>query len=181
MSSSIESIVVAGGCFWCLEPAFRSLNGIISVTCGYTGGNTESPSYDEICQGDTGHAEAVRVDFESSVISLPTLLDVFFAVHNPTTLNRQGADVGTQYRSAIFFKNGWEKKCAEDAIARTNESGTWNSPIVTTLEPLVHFYEAESYHQSYFTKNPESAYCAMSIPPKLKKIRSSFGHLQKQA
>jgi peptide-methionine (S)-S-oxide reductase len=172
-----ETCTLAGGCFWCLDSAFRYLQGVNSVTSGYAGGTTENPSYEQICRGDTGHAEVVRLEYDTSQIDFETLLDIFFTLHDPTTLNRQGADVGTQYRSAIFYESEAQKSIAERAIRRINASGIWSSPVVTALEPLTRFYSAEDYHQDYFTRQPGNPYCQVVISPKLAKFREKFAHL----
>ncbi len=174
----IEKIVLAGGCFWCIEPVFKKINGVQSVMCGYTGGTTRNPTYDEICTGKTGHAEAIKVEFDKNKINLPTLLEVFFTIHDPTTPNRQGADIGTQYRSAIFYEGEEQRAAAENAISKTNKSGIWENPTVTTLERLTEFYEAEQYHQDFFKKNPNNRYCQISITPKLRKFYDLFKNLQ---
>lgn len=171
-----EKIVLAGGCFWCLEPVFKRIKGVQSVICGYTGGTLNAPTYDDVCTGKTGHAEAIKVEFDSSEISLSELLDIFFAIHDPTTLNRQGADTGTQYRSAIFYNNDEQLEIAKNAILETEKKGTWKSPVVTTLERLAEFFEAEEYHQDFFTKNPSNRYCQISISPKLAKLEKIIKH-----
>ncbi|WP_430736878.1 peptide-methionine (S)-S-oxide reductase MsrA [Pseudomonas lundensis] len=172
-----EKIVLAGGCFWCLEPVFKRIKGVQSVICGYTGGTLNAPTYDDVCTGKTGHAEAIKVEFDSSEISLSELLDIFFAIHDPTTLNRQGADTGTQYRSAIFYNNDEQLEIAKNAILETEKKGTWKSPVVTTLERLAEFFEAEEYHQDFFTKNPSNRYCQISISPKLAKLEKIIKHV----
>lgn len=174
---TIETCTLAGGCFWCLDSAFRQLKGVISVTSGYAGGTTENPSYEQICRGDTGHAEVVRLEYDSEQIQYETLLEIFFALHDPTTLNRQGADVGTQYRSSIFYENEHQKKLAEEAIESINASGLWSRPAVTALEPLTRFYPAEEYHQDYFSRQPGNPYCQVVISPKLAKFREKFNRL----
>lgn len=175
-----EKIVLAGGCFWCIEPVFKRINGVQSVMCGYTGGTTRNPTYDDICTGKTGHAEAIKVEFDKNTINLSTLLEVFLTIHDPTTLNKQGADIGTQYRSAIFYEGEEQRTAAENAISKINKSKNWENPIVTTLERLTEFYEAENYHQDFFTKNPNNRYCQISIIPKLRKLDGLFKNLLKQ-
>ncbi|MCC8345379.1 peptide-methionine (S)-S-oxide reductase MsrA [Pseudomonas stutzeri] len=167
-----EKIVLAGGCFWCLEPVFKRIKGVQSVICGYTGGTLNAPTYDDVCTGKTGHAEAIKVEFDSGKISLSELLDIFFKIHDPTTLNRQGADIGTQYRSAIFYDSDEQLGAAKNAILETEKNGPWKKPTTTTLERLTEFFEAEEYHQDFFTKNPNNRYCQISISPKLSKLES---------
>lgn len=169
-----EKIVLAGGCFWCLEPVFKRIKGVQSVICGYTGGTLNAPTYDDVCTGKTGHAEAIKIEFDSSKISLSELLDIFFAIHDPTTLNRQGADIGTQYRSAIFYDSDEQLITAKTAILETEKNGLWKQPTATTLERLSDFFEAEGYHQDFFTKNPNNRYCQISIAPKLAKLETIF-------
>ena len=173
-----EKIIVAGGCFWCIEPVFKKLNGVLSVVSGYTGGQISNPTYDDICTGETGHAEALKIEFDKSQITLAELLEVFFTLHDPTTLNRQGADIGTQYRSALFYENQAQKIELQEAILKANTAKIWSSPIVTTVEPAAEFYDAEQYHQDFFSKNPSNRYCQMSVLPKLKKLNDLFGKLQ---
>jgi len=174
---NIEVAVFGGGCFWCTEAVFDELRGIISVMPGYTGGNTKNPTYEEVCSGHTGHAEAIKIDFDPSQVTFNDLLTVFFATHDPTTLNRQGNDVGTQYRSAIFYANDEQKRQSEAFIKELNDSKTFDKPVVTTLEPLAEFYDAEDYHQKYYTRNPYQPYCQYMIPPKLQKLHKQFKEL----
>ena len=171
MEQGRETATLAGGCFWCLEAAFEQLLGVEGVVSGYTGGRQPRPSYREVCAGETGHAEAVQVTFDPAVISYRELLEVFFSVHDPTTLNRQGADCGTQYRSAIFYHTPGQKAQAEQAIARLGESGAWPGPIVTEVRPLGEFYPAEEHHQGYYRRNPGQGYCQAVIAPKLARLR----------
>jgi len=173
-STNLETAIFGGGCFWCIEAVYDSLAGTKSVESGYAGGHVENPTYRQVCSGDTGHAEVVRITFDPSVISFRDLLDVFFTVHDPTTLNRQGNDVGTQYRSAIFYTSEEQRKQAELAIKQLNASRTFANPVVTTLEPGDKFFVAEDYHQEYFANNPSQPYCQLTIPPKLKKLRQKF-------
>lgn len=175
----LETITLAGGCFWCIEPVFKKLKGVVSVLSGYTGGNTSNPTYEEICTGETGHAEALQIVFDKNQISLAQLLEVFFTIHDPTTLNQQGADRGTQYRSAIFYQNDAQKAAAQEALDRTETAGLWQNPIVTSLELAAEFYKAEDYHQDFFAKNPSNRYCQFSVLPKLKKLDELFQPLQK--
>ena len=172
--SNHEVAVFGGGCFWCIEAVFDSLQGVKSVESGYAGGHVENPTYRQVCGGDTGHAEVVRITFDPSVISYRDLLDVFFTVHDPTTLNRQGNDMGTQYRSVIFYSSEAQRAAAEEAIRELNASRTLPGPVVTTLEPAGKFFMAEDYHQEYFANNPAQPYCLMTIPPKLKKLKQKF-------
>lgn len=176
-----EVITLGGGCFWCLEPVFRELEGVEDAVVGYAGGGVPNPSYELVCSGMTGHAEVVQVTFNPAVISLHEILDVFFSVHDPTTPNRQGADVGTQYRSIILYQDQRQKQVAEEVIAELTEQGQWRAPIVTEVAPLKNFYLAEGYHQGYFEKNPWAGYCQVVIRPKLTKFRSKYAARLKQA
>mgnify|MGYP000224069713 CR=1 FL=1 len=162
-----------GGCFWCVEAAFERIEGVTDVTSGYAGGHVDDPTYEEVCTGDTGHAEVVQLTYDPDVVSYPELLEVFFKVHDPTTLNRQGNDVGTQYRSAIFTHDDDQQAVAESFIETLEDEGKYDG-IVTEVEPLDEFYEAAEYHQNYFEKNPNDAYCQATIPPKLEKLREEF-------
>jgi peptide-methionine (S)-S-oxide reductase len=165
---------LAGGCFWCLEAIFAELKGVNKVVSGYTGGKAASPSYHEVCSGKTGHAEAVQITFDPGVISYKEILDVFFQIHDPTTLNRQGADVGTQYRSAIFYHNDEQKATAEQVIKELDAAKVWKSPIVTEVKPFSAFYPAEDYHRDYFRRNSSQPYCQAVIAPKLAKFRKHY-------
>jgi len=171
MNERTETATLAGGCFWCLEAAFEQLQGVKRLISGYTGGHVANPSYSQVCNGNTGHAEAVQITFDPDVISFRELLEVFFNVHDPTTLNRQGADIGTQYRSAIFYHTLEQKAEAERLIVELQESRALGQPIVTEVQPFADFYEAEEYHQQYYRKNPEQPYCRAVIAPKLAKLR----------
>jgi len=171
--------VFGGGCFWCTEAVFDELRGVKSVMPGYAGGSTKNPTYEEVCGGRTGHAEVIKIDFDPGEIAFKDLLTVFFATHDPTTLNRQGNDVGTQYRSAIFYANEEQKREAEAFIKELNDSKAFGKPVVTTLEPLGEFYEAEDYHQKYYANNPYQPYCQYMIPPKLNKLHKQFSALLK--
>ncbi len=162
-------IVLAGGCFWCTEAAYQMVRGVSSVKPGYAGGHTKNPTYEEVVQGNTGHAEAIEVDFDESIISLENILRIFWTIHDPTSLNRQSADVGTQYRSSIFYADDKQKRVAVKSAQEAQR--LWNKPIVTTLEPLSDFFEAEPYHKDYFTNHPEQAYCQIVINPKLAQLR----------
>jgi peptide-methionine (S)-S-oxide reductase len=182
MNANHQIATLAGGCFWCLEAVFDELNGVISVESGYSGGRIENPSYKAVCTGTTGHAEAVQITFDPSVISYRDLLTVFFTIHDPTTLNRQGADVGTQYRSAIFYHDEAQRADAEAVIRELTESKLWPNPIVTEIAPFTKFYMAEDYHQEYFANNPYQPYCMAVVAPKVVKFRKHFvGRLKKQA
>lgn len=172
--AKIESATLGGGCFWCIESAFNKVKGIESAFSGYAGGHTENPTYKAVCSGDTGHAEVVRVNFDSDIISFRDVLEIFFALHDPSQLNRQGNDVGTQYRSAIFYHNDEQQRIAQDIIAEMTKDEMWPEPIVTEVAPLSQYYEAESYHQDYFNNNPQNQYCAMVVGPKLAKFKKNF-------
>ena len=169
-----ETAIFAGGCFWCTEAVFQSLAGVVSVESGYIGGHTTDPTYKQVCGGDTGHAEAIRIVFEFATISFADLLDVHFATHDPTQLNRQGNDIGTQYRSAIFPQGAAQANAARAAITRAQAD--WPQPVVTTIEPLSDWYPAEDYHQNYWqTEGQRNPYCLAAIPPKIKKLQNRFG------
>lgn len=169
-----ETATLAGGCFWCLEAVFELLRGVEKVESGYTGGERPNPTYEQICTGTTGHAEAVRITFDPAVISFRDLLEVFFAIHDPTTLNRQGNDQGTQYRSAIFYHTPAQKEAAEEMVASLNAEHIWPSPIVTEITPAVAFYKAENYHQEYFRHHGSQPYCQIVVAPKVAKLREKF-------
>jgi len=170
---SRELATLAGGCFWCLEAVYDQLKGVKSVTSGYAGGQLPNPSYEAVCTGRTGHAEVVQIEFDPVVLSYQDLLDVFFTIHDPTTLNRQGNDIGPQYRSAIFAHSPEQQAAAEQTIAALNDEQLWPNPIVTEVKPLEVFYPAEDYHQEYFVKHPNQGYCQVVIAPKVAKFRSS--------
>ena len=170
----LEVATLAGGCFWCIEGVFREVNGVENVVSGYTGGTTINPTYDEVCTGKTGQAEVVQVSFNPSKISYREILEIFFSVHDPTTLNRQGADIGTQYRSAIFYHDDRQKAIAKQVIQELNKKKFWIDPIVTEVAPLRAFYVAEDYHQEYFSRHSEQAYCQMVITPKISKLRNQW-------
>ena len=180
MSKQVELATLAGGCFWCLEAVFDELKGVESVESGYSGGHVQSPSYAQVCDGDTGHAEVVQVTFDPQALSYKDLLTVFFTIHDPTTLNRQGNDAGTQYRSAIFYHNEQQKKTAEEVIQEIAAAKIWDGPIVTELTPFDQFYMAEDYHQEYFKKNPFQGYCRAVIAPKVTKFRHNFAERLKK-
>jgi len=169
-----ELATLAGGCFWCLEAAFQQLRGVTSVASGYAGGHVPNPSYEAVCTGATGHAEVVQVGFDPALIAFGDLLDVFFTIHDPTTLNRQGGDVGTQYRSAIFYHDDEQRRAAEHAVTELEATHVWDDPIVTEIVPLTAFYPAEDYHREYFRRNPNQPYCRAVIAPKVAKLRSKY-------
>ena len=171
---ALQKATLAGGCFWCLEAVFDELKGVIAVESGYAGGHVANPSYQAVCTGMTGHAEVVQVTFDPSALDYADLLRVFFTIHDPTTLNRQGADVGTQYRSAIFTHDEEQRAAAEAVIREISESKLWPNPIVTEVTPLDKFYVAENYHQEYFVHNPNQPYCRVVIEPKVAKFRKHF-------
>lgn len=169
-----ETIVLGGGCYWCVEAIYEKLEGVKSVVSGFAGGTVENPTYQQVCTGTTGAAEVVEITYDKSVVNLDEIFEVFFTVHDPTTLNRQGADVGTQYRSVIFYSNDQQKKAAESIINDLNNQKVYPSNIVTTLEPLKKFYKAEDYHQNYFNNNKEQSYCRLVIQPKIEKFEKVF-------
>ncbi len=170
----MATTTLAGGCFWCLEAVFLRLRGVQRVESGYAGGHLDNPTYRAVCSGTTGHAEVVQVEFDPQEISYRELLEVFFAIHDPTTLNRQGADVGTQYRSAIFYHDDAQKQDAEAMIRELTAQQIWEQPIVTEVVPLTRFYPAEDYHREYYDRNPEQGYCQVVISPKVAKLRQKF-------
>ncbi len=169
-----EVATLAGGCFWCLEAVFDDLRGVESVESGYMGGEVVNPTYRQVCGGTTGHAEVVQVNFDPQVVSFREILEIFFTIHDPTTLNRQGADVGTQYRSAIFYHSPEQKEIAEKTIAELNAEGIWDAPIVTEVVPAEEFYVAEDYHQEYYAQNASQPYCRAVVAPKVAKFRQKF-------
>ncbi|MGH7461467.1 MAG: peptide-methionine (S)-S-oxide reductase MsrA [Longimicrobiales bacterium] len=169
-----EVATLAGGCFWCLEAVYDQLKGVEDVVSGYMGGRRPNPTYEQVCSGATGHAEVVQVTFDPDLVSFRELLEVFFTIHDPTTLNKQGADVGTQYRSAIFHHSSTQKQIAEDVIREFNQQGVWNQPIVTEVTEAVPFYAAEAYHEEYFERNPNAGYCQVVVAPKVAKFRKTF-------
>jgi peptide-methionine (S)-S-oxide reductase len=173
-SRSTEVATLAGGCFWCLEAVFDDLKGVEHVESGYAGGNVQHPSYQQVCTGRTGHAEVVQITFDPAAVSFRDLLDVFFTIHDPTTLNRQGNDVGTQYRSAIFYHSLEQEATAKTVIAEKNAEHLWNAPIVTEVSPISNFSVAEDYHQEYFANNGGQPYCRMVVAPKVAKFRKHF-------
>lgn len=176
-NKNIHTIVFGGGCFWCTEAVFKMLKGVMSVTPGYAGGVKENPTYEEVSSGKTGYAEVVRIEYDGEKISLRDLLTVFFGTHDPTTPNRQGNDIGSQYRSAVFYTNEEQRNEAEKFIKELNDSAHEGKPVVTELKPLNNFYEAEDYHKEYYARNKENAYCQVVIHPKLKKVQEKFAEL----
>jgi peptide-methionine (S)-S-oxide reductase len=179
-NNKYEIAYLAGGCFWCLEAVYDELKGVVDVVSGYSGGHITSPSYEAVCTGQTGHAETVQVTFDPQVVSFRQLLEVFFTIHDPTSLNRQGADVGTQYRSAIFFSNPEQKEVAKQVMRELETEKVWNKPLVTELTPFSIFYPAEDYHQEYFKRNPYQGYCMAVIAPKVAKFRQHYLEMLKK-
>ena len=180
MEKNLITATFAGGCFWCLEAVYDQVKGVHSVESGYAGGHVDNPTYRDVCNGTTGHAEVVQVHYDGNVVSYQDLLTIFFGIHDPTTLNRQGADVGTQYRSAIFYHNEEQKDIAEKFIRDLEMQKVFNNPIVTEVVPLDKFYMAEDYHQEYFAKNPYQGYCMAVVSPKVSKFRKHFQDLLKK-
>ncbi|MEX0794757.1 MAG: peptide-methionine (S)-S-oxide reductase MsrA [Pirellulaceae bacterium] len=175
-SNSNSVATFGGGCFWCTEAVFAELKGVHRVTSGYSGGKLENPTYEDICRGDTGHAEVIQIEYDPAEVTFEDLLEVFFQTHDPTTLNRQGNDVGTQYRSVIFYHDEDQQKTAQRFIEQLTESKAFASPIVTELSPAPHFYPAEQYHQNYLPQNPGNPYCMMVVRPKVDKFRKQFAN-----
>lgn len=179
-SKTTDSIILAGGCFWCLEAIFKRLRGVTSVISGYTGGSVPNPTYTAVCSGSTGHAEAVQITFDTTIITLQELLDIFWKFHDPTTLNQQGADIGTQYRSAIFYGNEEQHQIASDSKQHLEQSRVYSNPIVTEITKLTTFYPAEEGHQNYYDQNKNQGYCRLVIDPKIQKLFKDYNHkLQK--
>jgi len=176
-----EVVTLAGGCFWCLQPVFEELRGVEKVEVGYSGGRLANPSYEAVCTDTTGHAEAVQVTFDPSTLSLGDVLRIFFSVHDPTTLDRQGGDVGSQYRSAIFYATPEQEETAKQVIAEIEKANVWGRPLVTEVTPLSAFYRAEEYHNDYFRKNPTAGYCRVVVAPKVAKFRKQFAGRLKTA
>jgi methionine-S-sulfoxide reductase len=172
--ANLETITLGGGCYWCVEAVYEQLDGVKSVVSGFSGGKVANPTYEEVCTGQTGHAEVVQITYDKNVTDINEIFKVFFTVHDPTTLNRQGADVGTQYRSVIFYKNEEQKKAAQSIIADLNKAKVYSNPIVTKVEPFKVFYKAEDYHQNYYANNKNQPYCKMVIQPKLEKFEKVF-------
>ncbi len=173
-STRREVATLAGGCFWCLEAVYDDLQGVTDVVSGYSGGAIPNPTYKQVCTGETGHAEVVQVTFDPNVVSYREILEIFFSIHDPTTRNRQGADEGTQYRSAIFYHSPEQKATAEQVIREFSSAGLWGNPIVTEVKPLAAFYPAEEYHQEYFRRNPNQGYCRAVVAPKVAKFRKQY-------
>ncbi|MFZ5942440.1 MAG: peptide-methionine (S)-S-oxide reductase MsrA [Bacteroidota bacterium] len=174
-NKNTETVTLGGGCFWCTEAVFSRLKGVTSVTPGYSGGVVKNPTYKEVCSGLTGHAEVIQVVFDPAVISFRDLLEVFFSTHDPTTLNRQGADTGTQYRSVIFYHTEEQEETARNVIDALNREKVWSTPVVTEVSPFTSFYPAEDYHKAYYANNPNAGYCRMVIKPKVEKLEKVFG------
>ena len=172
--ANLQKATLGGGCFWCIESAFNTVEGVVKAVSGYAGGEKAAPTYEEVCQGTTGHAEVVQVTFDAESISYREILEIFFALHDPTQLNRQGHDVGTQYRSAIFYHDEKQEAEAKAIIQEIEDEKIWPDPVVTELVAINNYYEAEAYHQDYFTNNPENRYCAMVVAPKLAKFKKTF-------
>jgi len=177
---SKDYAILASGCFWCTETIFDNVNGVLSVVPGYIGGSIENPTYEQVCSGNTGHAEAVKIEYNLNIISFEKLLEIFFKTHDPTTLNRQGNDVGTQYRSSIFYKNESELNISKSVIKKLNDSNLFPNKIVTSLEKETKFFEAEEYHKKYFYNNPENIYCQLVVKPKIEKFKKSGSSLLKK-
>ena len=180
MNTNLQTATLAGGCFWCLEAVYDEIKGVQGVESGYAGGHVDNPTYRAVCNGDTGHAEVVQVHFDPNLVSYRDLLNVFFAIHDPTTLNRQGADTGTQYRSAIFYHDDEQKKVAEELIKELDAQKIWDRPLVTEVTKLDKFYMAEDYHQEYFANNPYQPYCMAVVSPKVSKFRKHFIEMLKK-
>ena len=176
-SMGLQQATLGSGCFWCTEAVFKDLRGVRSVVSGYSGGSVPNPSYEHVCTGRTGHTEVVQITFDPREVSFEELLEVFWKTHDPTTLNRQGNDVGTQYRSAVFYHNDEQRQRAEELKEKLDQSGAFGSPIVTEVSPLVNFFPAEDYHQNYFEQHPGQGYCAAVIRPKVEKFRATFGEM----
>lgn len=179
-SENREVVTLAGGCFWCLEAVYDNLKGVVDVVSGFSGGRTHNPSYEQVVSGLTGHAEAVQITFDPQQVSYREILEVFFTIHDPTTLNRQGADIGTQYRSAIYYHTPQQKAAAEKVIRELTSEKVWNKPIVTELAPMQAFFPAEDYHQEYYARHPGAGYCQVVIAPKLAKFRKKYGEKLKE-
>jgi peptide-methionine (S)-S-oxide reductase len=176
----METAIFGGGCFWCTEAVFQQVRGVVSVVSGYAGGSKDTPSYEQVSMGTTGHAEVIKIDFQPEVVSFRDLLEVFFAVHDPTTMNRQGADTGTQYRSIILYTSDEQKRITEEFIAQVTKDQIFENPIVTQVEALGQFFPAEDYHQNYYQQNKDKAYCQVVINPKLAKFKAKFASFLKE-
>ena len=181
MTNNLETATLGGGCFWCVEAVLTRLRGVSKVTSGYAGGHVDNPTYEEVCSGTTGHAEVVQIEFDPEIISFKEVLEVFFATHDPTTLNVQGADRGTQYRSVVFYRDEGQQEIATQTMAELNEQGVFGDPIVTEVSPLDRFYPAESYHADYYAKNGNQPYCQFTIDPKVAKLRLKFADRLKES
>ena len=179
-TNQYETTTLGGGCFWCLEAVYDRVEGVIDLVSGYAGGRRPNPTYEQVCSGATGHAEVVQLHFDPEIISFADLLHIFFTIHDPTTLNRQGADVGSQYRSVIFYHSPEQKETAEQTIAQLTADTIWPNPIVTELSPIPEFYPAEAYHQDYFANNPYQPYCQAVVAPKVVKLRQKYAHRLKR-
>jgi peptide-methionine (S)-S-oxide reductase len=179
MNNKLETATLAGGCFWCTEALFTRLSGVISVTPGYAGGTVKNPTYDQVCTGTTGHAEAIQIEFDSQIISFADILDVFWHTHDPTTPGRQGNDVGPQYRSVIFYHSPTQKEISEKSKARLDREGLYPGPTVTQISPFTNFYPAENYHKNYFENHRSAPYCDLVISPKIRKLTEKYQHLLK--
>ena len=175
--SNLQKATLGGGCFWCLEAVYQQVRGVVHVESGYTGGQTLNPDYDSVCTGKTGHAEVVQIEFDAGVISYRTILDIFFAIHDPTTLNRQGNDIGSQYRSVIYAHDSQQRTIAQEVIGQLTKDNIFDQPIVTELADLPTYYKAEEYHQNYFNDHPDQGYCAFVVSPKVSKFRKQFAAL----
>ncbi|MEJ2243531.1 MAG: peptide-methionine (S)-S-oxide reductase MsrA [Candidatus Bathyarchaeota archaeon] len=178
-TDKLEVATLGGGCFWCIEAAFDQIKGVVKVESGYSGGKTSAPSYEQVCTGTTGHAEVVQVTFDSAVLSFREILEIFFTAHDPTTLNQQGADIGTQYRSVIFYHSEKQKETIKKVIQEFETKKGWNRPIVTQVEPFKKFYKAEDYHDKYFARHPQAGYCKVVIAPKIAKLRKKYQKMVK--
>lgn len=179
MSNTLEKATFAGGCFWCTEAIFQRLLGVVSVVSGYTGGLLKNPTYEQVCSGKTGHAEAIQIEFDPKIITYENLLEIFFKLHDPTTVNQQGADTGTQYRSAIFYHNQSQKNSAENFIQKLTKEKIYHQSIVTKIEPFTEFYKAEEYHQDFYNQNNTHPYCQVVIDPKIQKLMRDFKEMIK--
>ena len=175
--SNLQKATLGGGCFWCLEAVYQQVRGVVHVESGYTGGQTLNPDYDSVCTGKTGHAEVVQIEFDANVLTYQKILEIFFAIHDPTTLNRQGNDIGSQYRSVIYAHNKEQRMIAQDVIEQLTQGNIFDQPIVTELADLPTYYKAEEYHQNYFNNHPDQGYCAFVVSPKVSKFRKQFAEL----
>lgn len=181
MTTHTQTITLGGGCFWCVEAVYEQVEGVVAVESGYSNGHVKNPTYQQVCGGDTGHVEVVRVTYDPARITLRQVLEIFFVVHDPTTLNRQGNDVGTQYRSGIYVESAEQQQVAQEVLKELAASGVYRSPIVTEVVPLANYSKAEAYHQHYFAQHPDQGYCAIVVAPKVEKFRKTFAQLQRAA